>query len=201
MNITASDKSVLLRLAASLPKGDETRRAILAGLKRVSSAGDAKYPTEICANCGEFLRPYDAYLHCKAFPNDHRKQHEPRKMTPDEVVKSRKSAAAGDQPDPKKKYDLYVAYGQGFDDLLKKGLKPSEAAKAMKVVDSVFAAAEKLEGGGYDEDPKLKKLQDRLDKGAFGVKMNLGGELFLVLKDPDDENLAWHWTGNEWELE
>lgn len=33
MNITASDKTALIRLAASLPKGDETRRAILAALK------------------------------------------------------------------------------------------------------------------------------------------------------------------------
>ena len=33
MNITASDRTSLIRLAASLPVGDECRRAILAGLK------------------------------------------------------------------------------------------------------------------------------------------------------------------------
>ena len=31
-NLTASDRSALIRLAASLPKGSEERRAILAGL-------------------------------------------------------------------------------------------------------------------------------------------------------------------------
>ena len=34
--LTASDRKSLIRLAASLPKGDEQRRAILAGLKKVS---------------------------------------------------------------------------------------------------------------------------------------------------------------------
>lgn len=33
MKITASDRSALIKLASSLPKGDETRRAILAGLE------------------------------------------------------------------------------------------------------------------------------------------------------------------------
>lgn len=41
MNITASDRSVLLRLASSLPKGDEVRRAILSSLKRASPETDA----------------------------------------------------------------------------------------------------------------------------------------------------------------
>ena len=149
MNITASEHSALLRLASSLPKGDETRRAILSGLTLVAVEG---------------------------------------------------------QPDPKKKYDLYVAYGQGADEVLKKGLKPSEAARAMKTVDSVIDATGDSPSGGYwrEEDlmsPKIKKLQDRLDKGAFGVKLNPNGEIFLVLKDPDDEDTAWHWTGDGWELE
>lgn len=34
-SLAASDRSVLLRLASSLPPGDETRKAILAGLRRV----------------------------------------------------------------------------------------------------------------------------------------------------------------------
>lgn len=110
-----------------------------------------------------------------------------------------RTAAAEGQPDPKKKYDLYVAYGQGADEVLKKDLKPSEAARAMKVVDSVLGAADDL--NEEEHGAKLKKLQDRLDKGAFGVKMNLGGELFLVLKDHEDEDVAWHWTSDEWELE
>lgn len=46
MNITAADKSVLLRLAASLPKGDETRRAILEGLK-VTSKEAGRVPSDI----------------------------------------------------------------------------------------------------------------------------------------------------------
>ena len=37
MNITASDKTVLLRLASSLPVGDESRRAILAGLGKAAA--------------------------------------------------------------------------------------------------------------------------------------------------------------------
>lgn len=142
MNITASDRSALIRLAASMPKGGEGRRAILASLQ---------------------------------------------------------TAAVEGQPDPKKKYDLYVAYGQGFDEVLKKGLKLSDAARAMKTVDSVYMAAEEL--NEEEHGAKLKKLQERLDRGAFGVSLNLGGELFLVLKDPDDEDKAWHWTGDGWELE
>lgn len=42
-NLTASDRSALIRLAASLPVGDENRRAILAGLvgAKTASADDA----------------------------------------------------------------------------------------------------------------------------------------------------------------
>ena len=36
MNITAADRSALLRLASTLPKGDETRRAILSAVKRAA---------------------------------------------------------------------------------------------------------------------------------------------------------------------
>ncbi len=39
--LTASDRSTLTRLAASLPKGDETRRAILAGLKKAGELPEA----------------------------------------------------------------------------------------------------------------------------------------------------------------
>lgn len=37
MNITASDRASLIRLASSLPAGDESRRAILAGLSKSSA--------------------------------------------------------------------------------------------------------------------------------------------------------------------
>ena len=40
MNVTASDRASLLRLAASLPVGDESRRAILSGLKKASPETD-----------------------------------------------------------------------------------------------------------------------------------------------------------------
>jgi hypothetical protein len=40
--LTASDRSALIRLASSLPKGNPTRRGILAGLKRVAEEEDAK---------------------------------------------------------------------------------------------------------------------------------------------------------------
>lgn len=46
MNITASDRSVLLRLAASLPVGDATRRAILLGLQRVAADDKVKVLNE-----------------------------------------------------------------------------------------------------------------------------------------------------------
>jgi hypothetical protein len=36
MTLTASDRTALLRLASSLPKGDENRRALLVGLKKAS---------------------------------------------------------------------------------------------------------------------------------------------------------------------
>jgi len=36
-NLTASDKKTLIRLASSLPKGDKSRRAILAGLSKVAA--------------------------------------------------------------------------------------------------------------------------------------------------------------------
>lgn len=35
--LTASDRSVLLKLVASLPQGDETRRAVLAGLRQTAA--------------------------------------------------------------------------------------------------------------------------------------------------------------------
>lgn len=40
MNITASDRASLLRLASSLPLGDESRRAILSGLKKADPVSD-----------------------------------------------------------------------------------------------------------------------------------------------------------------
>lgn len=46
MNITAADRTALLDLAASLPKGDETRRAILAGLQRVAADDKVKVLNE-----------------------------------------------------------------------------------------------------------------------------------------------------------
>lgn len=36
MKITASDRNALIKLASSLPKGDDTRKAILAGLKKTA---------------------------------------------------------------------------------------------------------------------------------------------------------------------
>lgn len=36
--ITAADRSSLIKLASSLPQGDETRKAILAGLTKTSSS-------------------------------------------------------------------------------------------------------------------------------------------------------------------
>jgi hypothetical protein len=39
-NLTASDRSALIRLASSLPKGDPTRSAILAGLNRKAASYD-----------------------------------------------------------------------------------------------------------------------------------------------------------------
>lgn len=38
--LTASDRVSLIKLASSLPKGDETRKAILAGLQVVKTAAD-----------------------------------------------------------------------------------------------------------------------------------------------------------------
>ena len=40
--LTAADRSALIRLASTLPTGDETRRAILAGLGRVAT----EFPTQ-----------------------------------------------------------------------------------------------------------------------------------------------------------
>jgi hypothetical protein len=39
-SITASDRTSLIRLASGLPKGDTTRRAILAGLAKTKQAAD-----------------------------------------------------------------------------------------------------------------------------------------------------------------
>lgn len=38
--LTASDRNTLIKLASELPKGDETRKAILAGLQAVKTAAD-----------------------------------------------------------------------------------------------------------------------------------------------------------------
>lgn len=64
MKITASDKTALLRLAASLPKGDETRRAILSGLqkfggydKAVWSAVPGTLKAEILEHLGSPRQP------------------------------------------------------------------------------------------------------------------------------------------------
>lgn len=40
--LTASDRSALIKLASSLPQGDETRKAILAGLQQTASEKPAR---------------------------------------------------------------------------------------------------------------------------------------------------------------
>lgn len=45
MNLTASDRSALIKLASGLPKEDSTRKAILAGLKTASVPKKAHRPT------------------------------------------------------------------------------------------------------------------------------------------------------------
>jgi len=42
MNLTATDRSALIRLASSLPKGGEERKAILSGLKVAAVPGASK---------------------------------------------------------------------------------------------------------------------------------------------------------------
>ena len=44
--LTAADRKSLIRLAASLPKGDKGRRAILAGLSKVADSDDYPTPTD-----------------------------------------------------------------------------------------------------------------------------------------------------------
>lgn len=46
MNLTASDRSSLLKLASSLPVGDEDRRAILSGLKTAAKMSPAEVELE-----------------------------------------------------------------------------------------------------------------------------------------------------------
>lgn len=64
MKITAADKTSLVRLAASLPKGDETRRAILSGIqklggydKSVWSAVPGIHKAEILEHLGSPRQP------------------------------------------------------------------------------------------------------------------------------------------------
>lgn len=45
-SLTASDRKSLIRLAASLPKGSEDRRAILAGLKTSRTEDGRKFESE-----------------------------------------------------------------------------------------------------------------------------------------------------------
>lgn len=47
MDTTASDRSALIRLASSLPKGSEERKAILASLPKTSAKADAAKPGDI----------------------------------------------------------------------------------------------------------------------------------------------------------
>ena len=50
MNITASDRSALVKLASSLPKGSDERRAILASLK-VAGCDSPKLPEALQEQC------------------------------------------------------------------------------------------------------------------------------------------------------
>lgn len=70
--LTASDRSSLIRLASSLPKGDEMRRAILAGLsKSALTAGTVRAFIEVASSK---LTQYDQRLEAKQ-PNMYRLGH------------------------------------------------------------------------------------------------------------------------------
>lgn len=49
-NLTASDRSALIKLASSLPQGDETRKAILSGLKSAAYSFDKTPATATAAD-------------------------------------------------------------------------------------------------------------------------------------------------------
>ncbi len=53
--LTASDRSALIRLASTLPRGTAERKAILAGLRKVSSAPEARDWRVGPATSGEML--------------------------------------------------------------------------------------------------------------------------------------------------
>jgi hypothetical protein len=59
-NLTASDKSVLIKLASNLPAGDETRRAILASLNKASAGIDWQLVTG--AALAKAVRIFGAHL-------------------------------------------------------------------------------------------------------------------------------------------
>lgn len=73
MNITASDRASLLRLASSLPVGDESRRAILAGLKVAS------FPTSISLSDLDLKGP--ERLYADVFPTNTRFGQAPSEST------------------------------------------------------------------------------------------------------------------------
>jgi hypothetical protein len=55
MKLTASDRSAMIRLASSLPKGSDERRAILAGLKKTASGSLGDYLQEWLKEIGKAL--------------------------------------------------------------------------------------------------------------------------------------------------
>ena len=61
-NLTATDRSALIRLASSLPKGSENKRAILSGLKAAARDWDAPNFTEALALLQPHVRDMVSYL-------------------------------------------------------------------------------------------------------------------------------------------
>ena len=61
-NLTASDRSALIRLAASLPKGSEERRAILAGLSKSAAPTADDWELYAKPGVGDAVRILNAAL-------------------------------------------------------------------------------------------------------------------------------------------
>lgn len=60
--ISSDDRSSLIRLASALPAGDESRRAILAGLKLVAADDKVKVPAHLSPFLGKHKKLFESFL-------------------------------------------------------------------------------------------------------------------------------------------
>jgi hypothetical protein len=172
LHITASDRTNLIRLASTLPKGSEERRAILSGLRIAAEGGDEESGGGGGVS-GKYLEFMDEVGDDKVTDPD----------TGNEV----KVKSLGGKKKPKGDKWLKEQYGKWLEDQDKKDKKPKKKEKGDDE-DKPKSEKPKSEKPKSEKPKSEKEKADEEDDAAFQAKMDKQNE--AVLKKEQDQATA-----------